>query len=431
MSRITKEFRIFLSYPREMRILLITNLVYALVLPVIDIFVASYVMRNAKDVSLVVTYQLAVYTGIPFTFLINGFLLNRVPIRRLYSLGMLLSGVSMALMMSTSVISLYGIAIAGLLMGMSFGFFWANRDFLALSTTDDTNRNYYYGVETFFYTITYVVVPAVIGWFIESTGTKGWFGGDRNTAYRIVTGVVVALTVVSSVMVHRGTFVNPPPTRFLYLRFHALWYKMLVLAALKGLAQGYFVTAPAMLVMRLVGQEGTLGTIQAISGIASSLILYIVGRAARPEHRIYIFFCGLSLFLLGTIVNAVLFSAFGVIVFMICLTLARPLHDMAYYPIQMRVIDVLSKIEGRNQFCYIFNHEFGLYLGRFLGCGLFIVTAVFVSDIMALKYALLVVGIVHMFSFWVARVVLRGVARAEAGMAIDLDAQVRGLEATR
>ena len=98
----------------------------------------------------------------------------------------------------------------------------------------------------------------------------------------------------------------------------------LVLAALKGLAQGYFVTAPAMLEMRLVGQEGTLGTIQAISGIASSLILYIVGRAARPEHRIYIFFCGLSLFLLGTIVNAVLFSAFGVIVFMICLTLHGP-----------------------------------------------------------------------------------------------------------
>jgi len=55
-----------------------------------------------------------------------------------------------------------GVGVAGLMMGMSFGLFWANRDFLALSTTNDVNRNYYYGLETFFYTNTYVVVPIAI-----------------------------------------------------------------------------------------------------------------------------------------------------------------------------------------------------------------------------------------------------------------------------
>jgi YQGE family putative transporter len=188
---------------------------------------------------------------------------------------------------------------------------------------------------------------------------------------------------------------------------------MLGLSALKGLAQGYFVTAPAMLIMRLVGQEGTLGAIQAVGGVLSSLVLYVVGRVAKPEHRIYIFGCGLVLFAFGTVVNATLFNALGVIVFMVCLTLARPLHDMAYFPIQMRVIDLLSKIENRNKFSYIFSHEFGLYLGRFIGCGLFIVAAFLVSDVFALKYALLIVGIVHLSSWWVARVVLRGVDSAE------------------
>src|ERR1039457_1669963 len=222
MRRLIEEYRLFVSYPREMRILLITNLIYALVLPVIDIFVAAYVMRNARDVSLVVTYQLAVYTGIPFTFLINGFLLKHIEIKRLYSLGMLLSGVSMAAMMSTSVITAYGIAIAGTLMGMSFGLFWAIRDFLALSTTNDQNRNYYYGVETFFYTNTYVIVPVIIGWFIEGTGVRGWFGGDRNTAYQIVTGVVFLLTIFSSIIVHRGRFENPPKAPFVFFRYHWL-----------------------------------------------------------------------------------------------------------------------------------------------------------------------------------------------------------------
>src|SRR5712675_1998848 len=172
MKKLLHEYRHFLSYPHNMRILLLTNLFYALALPVIDIFVAAYVMHNSQDVKMVVIYQLAVYTGIPFTFFINGFLLRRVKIKRLYSAGMLLSGISMAVMMSLGKLSMTGVGVAGLLMGMSFGLFWANRDFLALSTTTDSNRNYYYGLETFFYTNTYVIVPFAIGFFIEAIGTR-------------------------------------------------------------------------------------------------------------------------------------------------------------------------------------------------------------------------------------------------------------------
>ena len=69
MKKFLHEYRHFLSYPRDMRILLLTNLIYAFVLPVIDVFVGAYVMRNSHDVKMVVIYQLAVYTGIPFTFL--------------------------------------------------------------------------------------------------------------------------------------------------------------------------------------------------------------------------------------------------------------------------------------------------------------------------------------------------------------------------
>jgi YQGE family putative transporter len=391
-----------------MRILLITNLFYAMVLPVIDIFVAAYVMRNSRDVKLVVIYQLAVYTGIPLTFLINGFLLQRIQIKRLYSLGMLLSGVAMAVMMSLGKLTLTGIGVAGVLMGMAFGLFWANRDFLALSTTSDSARNYYYGLETFFYTNTYVFVPAVIGWFIESTGQHGWFGGDRIVAYQIVTGGVFVLTVIASVIVHRGNFPNPPASRFLFFRYHWLWNRMQLLAVLKGLMQGYIVTAPAMLIMRLVGQEGALGAIQAAGGVLSAFLLYILGRTTKPAHRMIIFTLGLSLFVLGGLFNALLFSGLGVLLFMTCLLLARPLHDLAYFPIQLRTIEIVSAIEGRNQFAYIFNQEFGFYAGRFVGCGLFILLANKVSDTFALRYALLIVALVQLLSVVAAKRVLRG-----------------------
>jgi hypothetical protein len=66
VNRLARESAIFLACPRDMRFLLVTNMIYAFVLSAIEIFVAAYVMRNSHDVSKVVTYQLAIYAEIPW-----------------------------------------------------------------------------------------------------------------------------------------------------------------------------------------------------------------------------------------------------------------------------------------------------------------------------------------------------------------------------
>lgn len=402
-SRLFSEFRHFGSYPYNMRILLLTNMLYAFVLPVVELFVGTYIMRNSSELSYVVGYQLAVYTGIPLTFLINGFLMRRIRIAHLYSFGMILSGVSMAVMMSLEKLELGGIIAAGLIMGLSYGFFWANRDFLALRSTDDGNRNYYYGLESFFNTIASVIIPGLIGAFLGATADQNWLGGNINLAYKVVTGFVFLLTIVASVVVLRGKFANPPRERFVFFRFNSLWHKMMHLAALKGIAQGYIVTAPSMLVMTLVGNESTLGTLQSIGAMISAVLLYLLGRFASARHRIAIFAAGLLLFAFGGFFNAALFSTTGAIVFMLCLVLGRPLMDMGYFPLQLRVIDRMEVLEGRNTYAYILSHEFVLYGGRFFGCGLFIALCVWLSDIFALRYALLMIGVIQLWSIHIAR----------------------------
>jgi YQGE family putative transporter len=112
-----------------------------------------------------------------------------------------------------------------------------------------------------------------------------------------------------------------------------------------------------------------------------------------------------------------MYSATGVILFILCLLFARPLLDIAYFPIQLKVIDVVSEKENRNEFAYIFNHELGLYIGRLFGCGLFIVLARYVSEYAALRYALLVIAVVH-FMGWFA---MRGVVK-------DLDSKGEKVE---
>jgi MFS transporter, YQGE family, putative transporter len=397
IGKLGSEYRFFLSMSWNIRVLLITNMIYAFVLPIIEIFVVAYIMRSSNDPIKAALYFLTVYTGIPITFLINGYLLNRFKVANLYSFGMLLSGLSMLTMMGFNELSVTGIGLAGLLMGASFGFFWANRDFLALSTTNDNNRNYYYGLETFFYTITAIIVPIVIGYFLTFSGHQ-WFGGKIAKSYKLVAYGVVVLTFISSFAIHKGSFQNPRLKKFVYLKFDGLWNKMLVLAILKGLAQGYLVTAPSILIMKFFRNEGSLGTIESICGIITAIMLYVLGRIAKPKHRIYIFSTGYVIFLLGAFFNGVLFSSVGVMLFVLSIVLFRPLHDIAYFPIQMKVINVVSEKENRSEFAYIFNHEFGLYIGRFLGLALFIYLAYFISEIVALKYSLIVIGLIQILS---------------------------------
>ncbi|WEK35926.1 MAG: MFS transporter [Candidatus Pseudobacter hemicellulosilyticus] len=399
LNKLKTEVAHFNAQPHNFRILMLTNMVYAFVLPVIDIFVAAYIMRNSNDPTKVVIYQLTIYTGIPLTFLLNGFLLKHFNIRKLYSAGMMLSAVSMMVMMSLKELTLGGIGAAGIIMGMSFGFYWANRDYLAQTITNDSNRNYYYGLETFFYTIIAVVVPVAIGWFIETGGGPSW----AQTAYMIITGVVFVITVIASIVCFRGNFSNPARQRFVYFKFHPLWYRLLSLALLKGLAQGFLVTAPAMLIMRLLGKEGALGTAQSIGAIIAAVIMYILGRLTKPSDRLRIFAAGLILFALAALANGILFNEVGVILFMLFLLIAKPLMDLAYFPIQFQVIDVLSKIEGRGEFAYILNHEAGLYAGRFLGAGTFLLLAYGYSVEVALRYAIIIIALIQLSSIWVSK----------------------------
>ena len=405
LHKFTKEFVFFKQQPHNMKVLLLTNMFYALVLPIVEIFVGAYIMRNTNNPTYVAIYQLAMYTGIVFASMINGELLKRIKVKLLYSFGILVSGLSMLVMMSAHSTGIIELSIAGIAMGISAGFFWTNRYLLALNATNDSNRNYFFGLESFFFSISSIIVPVGVGAFLAKISGNGLFGInlDINHAYQVVTIIVFIITVIACIILSKGVFHNPEQKKYLYFKFDKLWNKLLLLAGLKGIVQGFLVTAPAILVMRLVGDEGTLGFIQGIAGLLTAIIVYVLGRITKPKHRILVFAVGIIIFFIGTMVNALLFSAIGVIIFVLCKVFFQPLHDLAYFPIMMRVIDLVSKKEERNEYAYIMSHEIGLFIGRAIGLSLFILLAFYVSEVFALKYALVIVALVQIISIPLAR----------------------------
>jgi len=306
-------------------------------------------------------------------------------------------------------IGIVQLGIAGFALGGATGFFWTNRYLLALNSTNDKNRNYFFGLESFFFSLWSIVVPLTVGAFLGSLDGKTWFGQiiDVNAGYKIITVVVFVIAVMACMVLSKGKFSNPVQKKFLYFKFHALWRKFLLLAGLKGMVQGFLVTAPAILVMRLVGNEGSLGLIQGIGGALTAILVYVLGRVAKPHHRMWIFGFGLLVFFIGTIVNGLLFSAIGVIIFVLCKVLFQPLHDLAYFPTLMKTIDAVSVLEKRNEYAYIMSHEIGLFVGRATGMVLFISMAYLISDTFALKYVLIIVATLQLLSLPLAKHIIK------------------------
>lgn len=409
LNRLTGEIAFFRQQELNVRTLLLTNMLYAMILPIIEIFVGAYIMRNTGDSTFVVIYQLCMYLGIVVTSMLNGVLLKRFKVGSLYGFGIILTAVSLLAMMFLESLGILELGIAGFVLGGSTGFFWTNRYLLTLNSTKDENRNYFFGIESFFFSTWSIIIPFAVGVMLSSIDGIILFGQslDVNFGYKIVTVIVLFIAIAACAVLSKGRFANPIQKRFFYVKFHAVWNKMLLLASLKGMVQGFLVTAPAILVMKLVGDEGSLGLIQSIGGAGTAILVYVLGRIAKPKDRMFIFGVGLIIFFIGTLANGIMFSAIGVIVFVLCKVLFQPIHDLAYYPIMMKTIDFVSKIEQRNEYAYILSHEIGMFLGRAFGMVLFIALAYFVSETFALKYALIIVGALQLLSLPLAKNIIK------------------------
>ena len=405
------ELAYFKSQPKEIRTLLLTNLLFAMVLPLIEIFAGAYIMRNTGSPSWVIVYQLCMYVGVVMSALINGLLLRWFKSSQLYTFGIIISAVALMVMMFIRSVTLPMLCTTGFLIGLSTGFFWTNRYLLTLYATDDNNRNYFFGFESFFFSLWNIVIPIVVGAFLAYIDGRTIFGTtfSVNSGYRIITIIAFLIAICACIALSRGNFRSPESKNFFYLKYHPLWNKLLSLAGLKGMVQGFLVTAPAILIMKFIGGEGSLGLIQGIGGALTAVLVYILGRLAKPEDRMKIFGFGLLVFFLGTLANCTMFSAAGVIIFILCKVMFQPLHDLAYLPTMMKTIDAVSKIENRDEYTYIMSHEFGLFAGRAFGMVLFIVMAKIFTEDIALRYALLIVGALQLLSLPLAQNIIKNI----------------------
>ena len=287
-------------------------------------------------------YNLGFNAILPVGFFINGLFLRKFVATKLYLFGCLAQGLTAALVIFLPSITPINIIFYGLLYGLGNSFFWANKNTLLIKATKADNRLYYSGLEGTMGTVVGIVAPFLAGWLFI---LMGWVSLPTIYFYYFLSLTSIFILLISGIKINKLNInIKAPAIKFRPIRVAQSWNIWRGIATTWGFFTGVGLVIPTILILMLVGKEGSLGNLQALMAVLSALTTYILSRMATKKHRLAIMIAGIVIFLLGSIFLGIGFTAIGAIVYILLSGLAGPLRTMVFTPVFMELIDNERKI---------------------------------------------------------------------------------------
>lgn len=354
-------------------------------------------MGPTEVIKYVVSYFVGYFTIIPVGFIINGYLLRYFKISHLYIFGML---AEIFVIIPLSFLHIQGMVqlfCIGGIMGISSGLFWSNRHYMSFFVTDNLNRNYVFGLDNTLMTIGGFITPLVFGFL---TGVKGLtltnlIPGLPVEAGRIIlSGFLLALISIASFNILKGKYHNPEIKPFLFFKYCKIWNKQRLMNTLEGFSYGPLIVMPSLIFLYIFKDGGSLGLVESVGIILSLIPVYYLARYSKPRHRLFILLGAGIILIFAAIVLAIFFNQPSGIIFSLCSKIVFSVLYMPFLAIRMRSMNLSTPIDKKEEYSYFVDIEIFMGLGRVLGLGVFLLAYYYASQILALKFGFLVIGMI-------------------------------------
>ena len=387
-------------FSKDAKILLLVNIIFSLIIPLDIIFSNAFIWRQKQDFALLFASNCSGFIGVPVGYLVNGFLLRRIPIKKIFFGSMILCVLSLMVLFFLEKTSYPVVISLGFVTGSCMGIYWSSRMYMALMNTQDSNRNYFNSIELFSTVVADVVTAFFCGLFI---GNAYKFGLSPNAAYQIVIVLALVLVVIAGFILKRGSFKNPNIQKFIFSKFIPRWNQMRLYSIALGIVEGCTLILPTLLILKFLGNESSLGVVESASTIVSLIVVYLAGRFSSPTHRTRMVIISVLIIFTGSFLYGVLFSALGVILFQISFILSKPLQELAFRSSLMRSVDYAAAIERRDEYAYLIDNECVRLLGRLTGAGIFMILYFKGSEELALRIALILLSLILANTIWISK----------------------------
>lgn len=247
--------------------LLLSYGLYLVSYPIIGIFINAYFWRQTEDITLIAAYNLGFFIALPLGFYLNGLLLKRVHILKLYWIGTVLQGVAAFLAIFMPTLSFDKVLAYGLIYGIGGGLYWGNKNYITLKITKGRNRLYYNSLESSIDLIINIVMPILLGWIIVFGEHVHLYTPD--SAYRVLMVATLFMLGLSGYILQSADIYSEKITNIFVINPSKYWNLNRLMQTIFWVVNGVNYFIPTVLVLMLVGSEGELGTLESFSAFAT------------------------------------------------------------------------------------------------------------------------------------------------------------------
>lgn len=389
MNFLTRELRHFQLLNASARNLILSCIAYYIAAPLLGLFTNAYIWRQTQSMDLVALYNAGWISGVTLAFIVNGFLLRRIPISYLYASGLFLQSAASLVLFTIDTISLLHVLCVGLFLGFMAGIYWSNRNLLTFQVTRSKERDYYCSLESFLGTLFSCISPALFGLFLQIAEYAKLF--EMAQRYRILMIVVIVIQAVGSLVILRSPFQDSEPKKIFLTHPSRYWKQARIFTMIKGIAEGSVLFFPSLTILLLVGQEGILGAVQSGAVIFSSAVLYFIARWMTMERRYTVLAFAILCIIVAALIFTTSFNSSGAIIYVMLQTLGVSLLWSAANPI---ILDAISFDAGDadRHYEYIVDREIALNVGRAIGIMVFLVLVEMIGQEASLRITPLILA---------------------------------------
>ena len=352
----------------EAKALLLSFVIYNILLPLLTTFTNAYIWRERGDLTSLLIFYIPAFCIIPVAFIIDGWLLKKIPIKWLFGLGIILLAMGNFILVFWKEIDNTALIITGLIWGLTIGLYWSNRNILTQQSTNDSNRNYFAGLETSLQIIISLIVPILIGYFIELTNKYGIISYEQS--YKLLIGIALFGAIIGALFIVKSNFTDYTPRKIWLRSVSTRWNKLRFVSFLMGITSGISTVFPSYLVLTMIGKEGSLGFMDSISALFGAVFIYFIGKKITAEKRHMIFYLSLFIEMAGMFVFYFFWGNIGAAIYVLFTKIRASVSWIGINSLIMKFVDKESHSEDK--YAYVFDREIFLNIGRLLSLIIFI-----------------------------------------------------------
>ncbi len=351
-----KEIGHFRQLSQKAQRLLVSYFFIGLAAPLIGTFVNAYIFKNQGNLEIFVIYYLGFFLAIPFTFIINGWLLRKVKIVYLYFFGTIMLAASPLLLVFYANFSIFGYFIYGLILGIGVGFHWGSRNYFNQIETVSRERNYYFSITFASDTTTAVLVSFLAGWLIV-------FGLNYKV---LMIFAFIFLFIAASIIITFPSSKQPDTKKLFIKNPSSGWIGIRALQMGIGIGEGITFFFASLIILSKLGNEGILGTLSALTSLIAAVSLYVYGRKSKKSHQIPVYIYSLIIGLFISLLYGLFFNKLLIISYVLLIGSIGTFIWLAANPISMDALDRELEEEKDERYAYILDAEIFLNIGRSL-----------------------------------------------------------------